>query len=130
VCLETLTTKHVQLACSHMLCIGCSTKCGNAGFRHCPICREPHLLHPSRLAQRSSAWRKRYAAWRGGHALGAHGELSSIRVPSSHEELAAFMEDVGHSSVCGDVHRASSSRVVVTPEICEHTKAKEQVQKL
>jgi len=107
VCLEPIAGQRVQLACSHSLCTGCAIKCGDAGFRRCPVCREPHLLHPSRLAQRSRDWRQSYGAWRGGKASGARGEVASIRLPSP-RELLSGLDDVGHSSICGDVHHAAS----------------------
>lgn len=109
VCLEDLIGRRVELGCSHSLCSGCATKCGDAGHRRCPICRVPHLLHPSRLAQRSTAWRQRYAAWRDGQSAGAHGEISSIRTPSALEELSGggAAGCVGHSLRCGDVHHAA-----------------------
>ena len=69
------------------------------------------LLHPSRLAQRSTAWRKDYAAWRGGKASGARGELEAIRTPRASEELNLGTRGdaggVGHSRHCGDVQFAS-----------------------
>jgi len=109
VCLEAITTRRVQLACSHSLCGRCATRCGETGHRHCPVCRQPHLLHPSRLAERSTAWRQRYAAWRGGSSSGAHGELSTIRTPNTREALeegfmqpgGAVMGEDGHSLRCG-----------------------------
>jgi len=111
VCLEPIGDKHVELGCSHALCQGCANKCADAGHRHCPVCREPHLLHPSRLAQRSKAWRRQYAAWRGGRSAGASGELSAIRTPSSLEELLSrshggggSLLGVGHLVSCGDLH--------------------------
>ena len=109
----------MQLGCGHSLCGGCALRCGEAGHRRCPVCRAPHLLHPVRLAQRSHAWRMRYASWRIGGASGAHGELASVRVPAAAEAARRAEEGgaaggtsghggVGHSRQCGDVHRASA----------------------
>jgi len=110
VCLEVTVTRRVQLACSHSLCGGCATKCGESGHRRCPVCRVPHLLHPDRLKQRSTSWRLRYASWRvGGHA-GAHGEVSSICLPSPKEEVMSSLQGgVAHSRGCGDIFLASSA---------------------
>ena len=127
ICLDEIT-RGVQLGCGHSLCGGCALRCGDAGHRRCPVCRAPHLLHPARLAQRSHVWRTRYASWRVGGATGAHGELSSIRVPAAAEAARRAEKGgisgeeagggssghggVGHSRQCGDVHRASMSACV------------------
>lgn len=112
VCLEDGVTQRVQLACSHSLCMPCATRCGDAGHRHCPVCRTPHLLHPERLAERSTAWRHQYARWRvGGHA-GAHGEVDTIRTFSPAEQVARdgpAHGGVSHSPGAGDLHHASQS---------------------
>jgi len=124
ICMEAdLSLAHVrrvELACSHSLCGECATRCGEAGHRRCPLCREPHLLHPTRLAERSAAWRKNYASWRVGGQAGARGELAAIRTPSAAEQVVEEEEaggaagggvgaagGVGHSVACGDMHHAS-----------------------
>lgn len=95
----------LRLACGHSLCQPCAVKCAGAGHRRCVVCRTPHLLHPERLAERSDAWRTRYATWRAKGATGAHGELSAIRAP--HEpplvrDLAG-RDTVAHLASAGDL---------------------------
>jgi len=112
VCLETIVGPRLLLACAHSLCSSCAAQCSDARHRRCPVCRVPHLLHPSRLAERSTAWRQRYAAWRVGNSAGARGELSSIRMPSALEEISevgGMRFHVGHSSLGGDLHYAARS---------------------
>ena len=59
VCIEALSSP-VELSCGHSLCGGCAGRCGAAGHRHCPVCREPHLLNPDELKARSAEWRSEY----------------------------------------------------------------------
>lgn len=107
VCLEAIV-RRVELSCSHSLCASCAAKCGEAGHRRCPVCRVPHLLHPEKLAERSNAWRKSYAAWRVGKHSGAHGEVSSIRTPTLKVDAAVGLT---HTLSCGDLHLATAMRI-------------------
>lgn len=71
----------IELACSHVLCAACASKCSGSGIRSCPVCRHPHLLDPRELQSRKSAWRVEYGRWRKGRGSGAVGEITDITSP-------------------------------------------------
>ena len=72
----------VQLGCGHSLCAPCGEYAARSGHAACPLCRAPHLLCPSELANRKATFVSAYASWRQGSAKGAIGELSNICSPS------------------------------------------------
>mmetsp|Transcript_68999 Transcript_68999/g.122032 ORF Transcript_68999/g.122032 Transcript_68999/m.122032 type:complete len:225 (+) Transcript_68999:2431-3105(+) len=84
VCLESRPdpSATVELACGHVLCRICATRCSRAGHGNCPVCRHRHILDPECLAQRSAEWRQQYAGWRSGEGTGAAGEIFAIRDPT------------------------------------------------
>ena len=87
ICLETMGSAEkrvgIKLACSHILCSPCATKCSASGLQTCPVCRHPHLLDPNELQSRNDAWRREYARWRSGKNRGAVGEITSITSPEA-----------------------------------------------
>jgi len=79
ICFEPACARAVvRLACSHSICVGCSTAASLHGHDRCPLCRRPHNLDVSQLRERAATFRENYASWRHGAAAGARGELAHI----------------------------------------------------
>jgi solute carrier family 50 protein (sugar transporter) len=65
----------IALHCGHSFCVKCLARCAAHDLKSCPTCHHPHELDPDVLKKRFRAFRRRYANWRRGAAIGAKSRI-------------------------------------------------------
>lgn len=62
--LSATSSPFIALSCGHIICSSCASEADSHGHESCPLCRKPHLLDPTKLAERQAKYRSKYGQWR------------------------------------------------------------------